>query len=65
MTDSAKHLQTARQAMDLVKTEADLLAWHEAHMNTLDYLHLTEDDARELEDLYQRRAGRFMGVLAG
>lgn len=65
MIDSAKHLKEAAAAMLEVKTEHQLGDWHEIWMNTLDYLHLSDDDARELERLYQKRAGRFMGVLAG
>lgn len=65
MTDSAKHLKEATAAILEVKTEHQLGVWEDQWMSTLDYLHLSDEDARELERLYQKRAGRFMGVLAG
>lgn len=65
MTDSKKHLAQATVAMAEVKTEQQLIQWQDTWMNSADYLALAEDDARELEQVYQRKAGWFMGVGAG
>lgn len=65
MIDSAKHLKEAAAAMLDVKTEHQLGNWHDRFMASDDYASMSDDDARELERLYQKRAGRFMGVLAG
>lgn len=51
--------------LEFVKSEGSLIAWHETAMNTLDYLHLSEDQARRLEEGYQRKALWLMGVGAG
>ena len=64
MTDSQKHAANAIVAMAEVKTEEQLLEWHEAWMNSFAYLSLDEDDARKLELAYQRKAAWFMGVEA-
>ena len=65
MTDSATYLAKAEAALALVKTETDLMAWHEEYANSFEYLNMTDTDARTLEALYQRKAGWFMGVMAG
>ena len=65
MTDSKKHLSEAIVAMGEVKTESQLVQWHDNWMNSADYLSLDEEDARQLEQAYQRKAGWFMGVGAG
>lgn len=65
MTDSRKHLADAESALALVKTEAQLMAWHDRWMTGADYIELAQEDARTLEALYQRKAGWFMGVMAG
>lgn len=65
MTDTAAYVANALLEMTLVKSEEALLGWHEAWMNTVEYLHLTQDEARQLEQAYQRKAGWFMGVGAG
>ena len=65
MTDSKRHVAQAKLAMAEVKTERQLVEWHDQWMNSAEYLALAEDDARELEQTYQRKAGWFMGVGAG
>mgnify|MGYP003580136373 CR=1 FL=1 len=65
MTDSQKYTANAIVAMSEVKTEEQLLDWHEAWMNSFTYLSLDEDDAHKLEQAYQRKAGWFMGAGAG
>lgn len=65
MTDSAKYVLEALRDVALVKTEEALLGWHDLYMNTVEYLALSEDEARQLERAYQKKAGWFMGVGAG
>ena len=65
MTDGAKHLKEATAAMLEVKTEHQLGDWHDAWMSSDQYAAMSDDDAAELERLYQKRAGRFWGVMAG
>lgn len=63
--DAAKYVSDALAELELVKREGSLVAWHENRMNTSDYLHLPEDEARKLEDGYQRKAAWLMGIGAG
>lgn len=65
MTDSAKHLEAADSALALVKTEAQLMAWHDLFMASDDYAGMTDADARALEALYRAKAAWFWGVMAG
>lgn len=65
MSDTAKYVAEALLEMSFVKSEEALLGWHDVWMNSIDYLHLTEAEARQLEQAYQRKAGWFMGVGAG
>jgi len=51
--------------LELVKSEESLLGWHDTAMNTLEYLHLSPEEAQRLEEGYQRKAMWFMGVGAG
>ncbi len=64
MTDSKKHLAAAEAALALVKTEHDLMAWHDQWMAGEDYAGMTDADARVLEALYSKKAGWFWGVMA-
>ena len=65
MTDTAAYLAEALKDIARVTSEASLLGWHDLYFTSLEYLQLTEDQARQLEDAYQRKAGWFMGVNAG
>lgn len=65
MTDSSKHLADAESALALVKTEAQLMAWHDRWMAGDDYAGMDDTHARTLEALYQSKAGWFLGVMAG
>jgi len=62
--EAQKYVSDAIAELDLVKSDGSLLAWHESRMNTTEYLHLSEDQARKLEDGYQRKAAWLMGVGA-
>lgn len=64
MIDSKKHLADADNAIALVKTEADLMAWHDRWMASDDYAGMTDRDAKTLEALYRAKAGWFWGVGA-
>jgi hypothetical protein len=59
MTDSKKHLEAADSALSLVKTEAQLLAWHDLFMSSDDYAGMRDEDAQALEALYRGKAGWF------
>lgn len=63
MTDTAAYVAEALKDIALVKSEPSLMGWHDLYMNSLEYLQLTEGEARQLEDAYQRKAGWFMGVM--
>jgi hypothetical protein len=65
MTDTAAYLAEALNEIARVTSEASLMGWHDCWCNSLEYLQLTDDEARQLEDAYQRKAGWFMGVGAG
>jgi len=65
MTKTAEYVAKALLEMTFVKSEESLLGWHDVWMNSVEYLHLSEDEARQLEAAYQRKAGWFMGVGAG
>jgi len=65
MTESKEHLEAADSAMALVKTEEDLMAWHDRWMASDDYAGMADDDVAQLEALYRAKAGWFMGVMAG
>lgn len=65
MTDSKKHLESADSALALVKTEAQLMAWHDLFMSSDDYAAMSDEDAKALEALYRAKAGWFWGAMAG
>lgn len=65
MTDSKKHLEAADGALALVKTEAQLMAWHDLFMASDEYAGMSDEDARTLEALYRAKAGWFCGAMAG
>jgi len=65
MTDSKKHLEAADSALALVKTEAQLMAWHDLFMSSDNYAGMADEDAKALEALYRTKAAWFWGVLAG
>lgn len=65
MTTSAEYLAEALREIEFVKSEEALLGWVDLWMNTIEYIGLTHEEALELEQAYQRKAGWFMGVLAG
>lgn len=65
MTNTAEYLAEALRVIELVKSEEALLGWADVWMNSVEYIHLTEEEAREIEEAYQRKAGWFMGVGAG
>lgn len=64
MTDSAKHLKDATAAMLEVKSGRHLDDWHDIWMSSDQYAAMSDDDVRELELMYQRKADRYWGVLA-
>lgn len=64
MTDTAEFLAQALRDIELVKSEASLMGWHDLYFTSLEYLHLTEDQARKLERAYQDKAVWLWGVGA-
>jgi hypothetical protein len=67
MTDTAKYVADALKELELVKSEAALMGWHDANMATTEYAYeLTPQEARTLEDAYDRKMTQFMPAgLAG
>lgn len=65
MTDTSKFMQEALKDIELVKSEAALMGWHDLYFTSLEYLHLSEAEAKTLEEAYQNKAAWFWGVGAG
>lgn len=55
-------MQEALKDIELVKSEAALMGWHDLYFTSLEYLHLSEAEARQLEEAYQNKAAWFWGV---
>jgi hypothetical protein len=64
MTDTTKFMQEALRDIEMVKSEAALMGWHDLYFTSLEYLHLSQDEARELEQAYQEKAAWLWGVGA-
>jgi hypothetical protein len=65
MTDTAKFMQEALRDIEMVKSEPALMGWHDLYFTSLEYLHLSADEAKKLEEAYQNKAAWFWGVGAG
>jgi len=59
------YLNDAKTDLSDVKTEADLVKWHDIWMSGEDYLHLPEHAIRDLEEAYQAKVAWFYGVGGG
>ena len=58
---------TKKQALDElkeVKTDYQLSAWHDKWMAGEEYMHLSDHDARELEDAYRMHVAWIYGIGA-
>lgn len=64
MIDTTKFMQEALRDIELVKSEAALGGWHDLYFTSLEYLHLTAEQARQLEQAYQAKAAWLWGVGA-
>ena len=64
MTSTAEYLSQALKEIELVRTEEALMGWHDLYFTSFEYLHLTEDEARQLERAYQDKAAWLWGVGA-
>lgn len=63
MTDKERaYLQDAREAIEAVSTEADLVNWDAAYTCCDDYLHLSDDGIREIEEMRSPVLRRLYGV---
>ena len=64
MTDHSKFIAEALRDIELVKSEASLMGWHDLYFGSIEYLHLPAEDARKLEQAYQAKAAWLWGVGA-
>lgn len=64
MIDTTKYMQEALRDIEFVKSEAALSGWHDLYFTSLEYLHLTAEQARQLEQAYQAKAAWLWGVGA-
>lgn len=67
MTNTTKYVAEALKELELVKSEASLMGWHDANMASTEYAYeLTPEEARQLEDAFDRKMAQFMPAgLAG
>jgi hypothetical protein len=65
MTDTTKYVAEALAELELVKSEASLMGWHDANMATIEYTYeLSPEEVRQLEQAYQQKAAWLWGVGA-
>jgi hypothetical protein len=64
MIDTTKFMQEALREIEFVKSEPSLMGWHDLYFTSLEYLHLSPEDARKLEQAYQQKAAWLWGVGA-
>jgi hypothetical protein len=64
MNKSASQLSDAGAALCAVGSEIDLMKWHDVWMSTDEYTSMSDDDAKEIEGIFQTQSELFSGTSA-